>query len=532
MALSACTPKALYIFTVYSRWSEPLAHAEAPAVSDISLFFSTVLVSHRFPQGCELLTLPSLGCGRKRGQSRVLSFALGLRPGGFPRCPAWRETTSPRVEPHASSVRVCSAFPWCLCCGGRDEAPCGIVSLPRRTRAAAGALRREDTTAAPLGRLLGDPEGIPSALFFGRSCPPSQGCETPAALPRVMGRGKGLEAAGPASRTGRLVGAAGAAGAAPLRHRHRPRLPAAPSRCREAPAGAAAGTGRILRSGGVAALLAGVPKLSRQTGEDGDPSAGGELGGARGHFVVRGSSRGVLRRGQFPAPVATAVAPAPAPPFPRQRGVWGPSRRPFLPEGRRSAAAGTGRSLPPIPPTREGSRERLQSPRKRSGSVEAGAAADPWVLVSPPANRILSVPRVLVRVRSRRLIGVGQLRAPVRPWEGQPGAAPACRGYPRVLGVSLVPRRRLRSPGRRGWQAARTQPGAGRWSRRAGRCPGCRHPVQPREGARGRDRAHSWHIPSWHPVTASHPGWSDVGGCGSVLPVGRGERFDPAGPAA
>lgn len=178
MALSACKPKALYICTVYSQWSKPLPHEEAPAGPLMSpRFFSAVSVSHRFP---------SLGCGRKCGQSRVLSFASGLHPGVLRRYPAWREAAaSPRVEPLVPGSRVCSASPVPVP-GGRDPAPCGASISAAKDKGSGWSLAAGTPRPRP-GLLLGAAGGPRSsgvgALCAVRERPPTQ--------PRPWGTGEG-----------------------------------------------------------------------------------------------------------------------------------------------------------------------------------------------------------------------------------------------------------------------------------------------------------------------------------------------------
>lgn len=358
---------------------------------------------------------------------------------------------------------VCSGLP-ADCARGRDQAPAGPYLL-RRTRTAAGALRREDTQ--PRGPPWGC-RGVPRSSGVGALYALREELPT---LPGPWGWSRGADRAGEgAGGSGHRLPhgsprrCPGTAGTAPLRHRHRLPLPvplplpvgARQSHCRY----------RADRETG------GIPRLVRSRGEPGVP-------------LWSLSGPGVEPRcpgaGAVPSPdgrAESAVPPAPLPLSPTERSL-GSVLPPPAPRGTPERGCGDGQVPPAGSADAGGERgagsgcspeQALRLRFRRGWSCRAGPGA-------VAASRVPSVPRLPVRARSRRLRGVGQLRTPVRSWEGQPGAAPSCRGCPRVLGVSPVPRSRLRSAGRRGWQAARAQPGAGRWRQRAGRCvPGAAVP--------------------------------------------------------
>lgn len=144
------------------------------------------------------------------------------------------------------------------------------------------------------------------------------------------------------------------------------------------------------------------------------------VGGARGPSVVRGSSRGVPGRGQFPVPVALLGTRCyrSRTPFP-DRGAWGRSRRPLLPEGR---GCGDGKVPPAGSAEPGGSGERLQPPSERSGSVPVPPLQpDPVPAAGPGARPLPAAPRAAPRAAPSPGALVGGR-------EGQPGAAPSCWG--------------------------------------------------------------------------------------------------------
>lgn len=250
----------------------------------------------------------------------------------------------------------------------------GGAAFPDR---AAGAARRD---RSPESR-----DGSPSSRHRDGLCPALPGEEErqPAGLGTVPGGKKellspaalGLDGAGAASRP------VGAAGAAPLRRRHRP--PPAPVSspprpgprcCREAPAGAAAGTGR--------------PRVGRGGGD------------RRGGGGARGSSEPVRRGAAGASPVAVAVH---TPPGREEPGV--------------RAAAGTGGSPEP---GGEGGSARLR--RSRPGSV-----------CQRPPGRILPSPAPpLLRLLCG---GTSSFPSPgVHKWAQRPGAGSSSPGREWVPG--------------------------------------------------------------------------------------------------
>lgn len=467
MALSACKPKALYICTVYSQWSKPLPHEEAPAGPLMSPRFFPLcqcrIASH--PWGAAESVGRAASSRLPRGCTQVSSAAV-LRGEKPPPPLGW----SPSPRPAA-----CARRPRCLCRGAGTRRPAGPVSLPPRTRAAAGALRRGHRARAR-GSSSGLP-GVPAvrvsvrSVLSGRGRPPSQGHGAPgraargagaAALPGVTGRqgagGSGHRLPHGPPRPCRRCGRRGSFKApAP------PSPPGSPSRCREAPAGAAAGTGRIGGSGGDPP--AGYRGILRLVGSR----------GCQGSLCGPGVEPRCPGAGAVPSPggpAGNAVLPVPDP-FPRQRNLG---------------------SVPPPPPPR-GTRLRGRegpSRRFRRAGRQRGAAA---------------APERTLRLRPGAAAAAGS--CPCRgswcapaPGGSSGGSEPRCArgreggaarggsflpGLPRVLGVSPVPRSRLSFPGLAGGPS----PARGRAvRRRAGRCPGCPGcPVQPRQRARGTSAA-------------------------------------------
>lgn len=263
---------------------------------------------------------------------------------------------------------VCSGLP-ADCARGRDQAPAGPYLL-RRTRTAAGALRREDTQ--PRGPPWGC-RGVPRSSGVGALCALREELPT---LPGPWGWSRGADRAGEgAGGSGHRLPhgsprrCPGTAGTAPLRHRHRLPLPvplplpggARRSHCRY----------RADRETG------GIPRPVRSRGEPGVPLW--SLSGP-------GVEPRCPRAGAVPSPdgrAESAVPPAPLPLSPTERSL-GSVLPPPAPRGTPERGCGD-RQVPPAGSADPGGeRGAAAAPNKRSGSgsVRAGAAARvpvPWL---------------------------------------------------------------------------------------------------------------------------------------------------------
>lgn len=255
-------------------------------------------------------------------------------------------------------------------CQGQGPGACGTVSVLRRTRTAAGALRREDTQ--PRGPPWGC-RGVPRSSGVGALYALREELPT---LPGPWGWSRGADRAGEgAGGSGHRLPhgsprrCPGTAGTAPLRHRHRLPLPvplplpggARRSHCRY----------RADRETG------GIPRLVRSRGEPGVP-------------LWSLSGPGVEPRcpgaGAVPSPdgrAESAVPPAPLPLSPTERSLESVLPPP-APRGTPERGCGDGQVPPAGSADPGGERGAAAAPNKRSGSgsVGAGAAARvpvPWL---------------------------------------------------------------------------------------------------------------------------------------------------------
>lgn len=166
MALSACKPKALYICTVYSQWSKPLPHEEAPAGSLMSPRFFPLcqcrIASH--PWGAAESVGRAASSRLPRGCTQVSSAAV-LRGEKLPPPLGW----SPSPRPAAASPVPVP--------GGRDQAPCGARISAAKVKGSSWSLAAGTPRPRP-GLLLGAAGGPRSsgvgALCAVRERPPTQ----------------------------------------------------------------------------------------------------------------------------------------------------------------------------------------------------------------------------------------------------------------------------------------------------------------------------------------------------------------------
>lgn len=354
---------------------------------------------------------------------------LGLHPGGLRRCPAWRETTSPRLEPHASSSRVCSGFPWCLChCGQGRGALRGPYLCCEGQGQRLEPCGRRTPRPRPWGSSLGIPGGPPqfgcgcALCSAGEAAHPVRAMARRAAPCRARGKrprgwsrssagedlpGKGDGGSGHRLPHGQPRWCRRCGGRGSFKAPAPPSPAGSPSRCREAPAGAAAGTGRIVGPGVAPPAGAGGTEGSSADGGGRGSLGWWGIGGSQGSLCGRGvEPRGPgAEAGPSPGGRAeSAVPPAPAPlsPTERSRGSVPPAP---LPRGTPGRGCGDGK-VPPAGSADPGgergaaaaSEQALRLRRGWSGRGRPGPAAaafepDPAPAAGPGACPLPAAPR-------------------------------------------------------------------------------------------------------------------------------------------